>query len=232
MGWECGSFEQKLLRRAWKFRTIHRSPLQSQVLAQTQRTSLESPPEGQGSQLQPLGGSPVGRTRWGFTGMRKLPGPQSLPPHQSRRVWNSPLVPASRIPGRGHATCRSHPDFFKAPVGKCKLSKDPRQAERPFDSQQQNIPGRGKTRPHLEWRSWGCRGEEGAREDWRVAATDLGGYQQESGFCSEGEGQPWQGPGPGWGCRRLSPPAVWTRLAALRVQSQLGGYCGHPWCER
>lgn len=46
--------------------------------------------------------------------------------------------------------------------------------------------------------------------DWRAAAMDLRGYRQEAGFCSDGEGQPWQGPGRDVGCRQLSPPAVWT----------------------
>ena len=78
------------------------------------------------------------------------------------------------------------------------------------DSQEQNIPGRGKT--HLTWNggSWGCCGRRGLERDWREAATDLRGYRQEAGFCSEGEGQPWQGPGHDVVCRRLSPPVVWT----------------------
>lgn len=150
--------------------------------------------------------------------------PASKPPSSPKLTClEQPLGSSFQDPWKRHATCRSHPDFFKAPVGKCKLSKDLRQAKLAFRTAR-NRTFQVEERPGLTWSggSWGCRGRRELERDWRVATTDLGGYQQESGFCSEGEGQPWQGPGPDVGCRRLSPPAVWTRLAVLRVQRPAG----------
>lgn len=88
----------------------------------------------------------------------------SKPPSSPKPTClEQPLGSNFQDPWKGHATCRSHPDFFKAPVGKSKLSKDPRQAKLAFQTAR-NIPGGGKTQSHQERRELGMLREEGARE--------------------------------------------------------------------
>lgn len=162
--------------------------------------------------------------------------PGSKPPSSPKPmcVWNSPLVPASRIPERDMPLAGVTLTSSK-PQGKVQAEQRPETGKGGLlDSQEQNIPGGVKTRPHLEWRELGVLWEEGAPR-WtggrpprtsEVTARRPAFVLTEKGSHGRVLGVTWVA---GGSLRLLcGPQTSWAEGA----KAQLGGYCGRPWCKR
>ena len=135
-------------------------------------------------------------------------------------------APWFQLPGSLEGTChlQESPWLLQSPSGKVQAEQRPETGEVSLpDSQEQNIPGRGKTQPHLEQRELGMLWEEGAREGLEGGRHGPQRLRAGGRLLFWGRRAAMAG---SWAWRgsqaALSACRVDNRLAGLRVQRSAG----------